>query len=175
MCVDRGAFCRPVWDRVDEELLAVNKDPQQFPQRGSWPWAQRAHGRPAPPPMTAEEAIAAAAAEGLELVRSSDSRTGFRSVRAINSKYSVKVREGGKWRYNEVEMRKSMPRVALPKDISEHDFKPWLVYDLHRYYFFQGLSSSGALLLLAHFGPGKIAVEEDEVLLGDVQVILQRD
>ena len=30
---------------------------------------------------------------------------------------------------------------------------------------FQGLSTSGALLLLAQFGPGEIAVEEDEVLL----------
>ena len=38
-----------------------------------------------------------------------------------------------------------------------------------RYYFFEGLSFSGALLLLAQFGPGEIAVEEDEVLLGDVQ------
>ena len=43
------------------------------------------------------------------------------------------------------------------------------IFDLHRYYFFQGLSTSGALLLLAQFGPGEIAVQEDEVLLGDVQ------
>ena len=54
-------------------------------------------------------------------------------------------------------------------DVSQDDFEPWLVVDLHQFYFFQGLSTSGALLLLAQFGPGEIAVEEDEVLLGDVQ------
>ena len=77
-------------------------------------------------------------------------------------------REGGEWKYDEAEMRKSMPHVALPNDISPGDFEPWLLFDLHRYYFFQGLSTSGALLLLAQFGPGEIAVQEDEVLLGDV-------
>ena len=43
------------------------------------------------------------------------------------------------------------------------------IFDLHRYYFFQGLSTSGALLLLAQFGPGKIAVEENEVILPVMQ------
>lgn len=79
-------------------------------------------------------------------------------------------REGGEWKYNEVEMRKSVPYVALPQDISPHDFESWLIFDLHRYYFFHGLSTSGALLLLAQFGPGEIAIEEDEVLLSDVQI-----
>ena len=77
--------------------------------------------------------------------------------------------EGGEWKYNEVEMRASMPQVALPTDITPLDFEPWQVYDLHRYYFFQGLSASGALLLLAQFGPGDMAVEKDEVLLPVVQ------
>ena len=62
-----------------------------------------------------------------------------------------------------------MPHVALPKEITEGDFETWLIYDLHRYYFFQGLSTSGALMLLVMFGPGEIAIEEDEELLGDVQ------
>ena len=77
--------------------------------------------------------------------------------------------EGGEWKYDEVGIRKSMPHVALPMDNSPDDFEPWHIVDLHRYYFFQGLSTSGALLLLAQFGPGKLAVEEDEVVLGDVQ------
>ena len=78
-------------------------------------------------------------------------------------------REGGEWKYDEAKMRKSMPHVALPKEVSAGDFESWLIFDLHRYYFFQGLSTSGALLLLAQYGPGELAVEEDEVLLGDVQ------
>ena len=46
----------------------------------------------------------------------------------------------------------------------------WHLVDLHRYYFFQGLSTTGALLLLAQYGPGELAVQEDEVLLGDVEL-----
>ena len=69
----------------------------------------------------------------------------------------------------EWKLRKSMPHVAMPMDISAPDFEPWQITDPHRYYFFQGLSASGALLLLAQFGPGEIAVQEDEVLLPVVQ------
>jgi len=78
-------------------------------------------------------------------------------------------REGGEWKYDDVAIRKSMPHVAIPQDNSPDDFDSWHIVDLHRYYFFQGLSTSGALLLLTQFGPGEIAVEEDEVVLGDVQ------
>ena len=78
--------------------------------------------------------------------------------------------EGGEWKYDEFELRKSLPHVALPNDSSPDDFEPWHIVDLHRYYFFQGLSTSGALLLLAQFGPGEIALQEDEVLIGDVQM-----
>jgi len=77
--------------------------------------------------------------------------------------------EGGEWKYDEAELRKSIPHVTLPKENTADDFQSWHIVDLHQYYFFQGLSTSGALLLLAQFGPGEIAVEEDEMLLGDVQ------
>ena len=62
-----------------------------------------------------------------------------------------------------------MPHVALSKDMTPGDISSNEIYDLHRYYFFQGLSASGALLLLAQIGPGELAIEEDEELLGDVQ------
>lgn len=73
--------------------------------------------------------------------------------------------EGGEWKYDEVNM--PSPHVSLAKDISQEDlvYDPAQVYDLHRYYFFLGLSTSGALLLLAQFGPGEIAVQKTEVLL----------
>ena len=80
-------------------------------------------------------------------------------------------REGGEWRYDEYRVRRSMPHVAQPKGFSPHDLEAWHIVDLHRYYFFQGLSTTGALLLLAQVGPGEIAVEEDEVLVGDVQLV----
>jgi len=76
---------------------------------------------------------------------------------------------GGEWKYDEDALRKEIPPVALPKDMYPEEFEAWHILDLHRYYFFHGLSTSGALLLLAQFGPGEIAVETDEVLLGDVQ------
>ena len=75
----------------------------------------------------------------------------------------------GEWQFDEVNLRNHVPHVALAKGVTDAVFDPSQIYDLHKYYFFQGLSTSGALLLLAQFGPGEIAVQEDEVLLGDVQ------
>jgi len=72
--------------------------------------------------------------------------------------------EEGEWKYDEAALRKSMPNIALPQDSSPNDFEPWHILDLHRYYFIQGLSTSGALMLLAMFGPGEFAVEEDVML-----------
>ena len=72
-------------------------------------------------------------------------------------------RTRGEWTVDEDYMW--MPNVALPKDVTQLDFDPWQIYDLHRYYFFLGLSTSGALLLLTQFGPGEIAIQNDEVLL----------
>mmetsp|Transcript_10579 Transcript_10579/g.13763 ORF Transcript_10579/g.13763 Transcript_10579/m.13763 type:complete len:381 (+) Transcript_10579:2186-3328(+) len=55
--------------------------------------------------------------------------------------------------------------VALPKYASLSDFDMWQIYDLHKYYFFLGLSTSGALLLLVQLGPGQIAIQKDEKVL----------
>ena len=52
-----------------------------------------------PQPLTAEEARAAAAAEGLELVPSSSSETGFRSVVKHGGKYQAQIKENGKTRH----------------------------------------------------------------------------
>jgi len=72
--------------------------------------------------------------------------------------------EDGKWVYDEDNM--SMPNVALPTDVDFDTSEFYAqVYDLHRYYFFLGLSTSGALLLLAQLGPGEIAVQKSEVLI----------
>lgn len=73
-------------------------------------------------------------------------------------------RENGEWVYDEDNM--PMPVVALPieVDFGSPEFYA-IVYDLHRYYFFLGLSTSGALLLLAQMGPGEIAVQKSEILL----------
>jgi uncharacterized membrane protein YphA (DoxX/SURF4 family) len=71
--------------------------------------------------------------------------------------------EGGHWKYIEDNM--SMPHVVLPSDVLPNDLDPEQIYNLHRYYFYMGISTSGALLLLAQFGPGEIAVQKDEVIL----------
>jgi hypothetical protein len=52
-----------------------------------------------PRPLTADEARAAAAAEGLELVPSSSGQTGFKGVRKKDGRYDVLIRENGKQRY----------------------------------------------------------------------------
>jgi hypothetical protein len=56
---------------------------------------------PAPQPLTADEARAAAAAEGLELVPSSRSETGFKGVTKSHGKYTAQVweKEKDKLRY----------------------------------------------------------------------------
>ena len=70
--------------------------------------------------------------------------------------------EGGEWKYDE---DMPWPNVSLPDGVSPVDFSMAQILDLHRYYFFLGLSTSGALLLLAQFGPGEIAVQTDELIL----------
>lgn len=64
--------------------------------------------------------------------------------------------KGGHW---EIKPIMSMPSVALPSDINVSDLDLWQIYDLHRYYFFLGLSTSGALLILSQFDPGEISVQ----------------
>lgn len=68
----------------------------------------------------------------------------------------------GEWKYED---NMSIPNVALPKDVSSYGLTDEVLYNLHRYYFFLGLSTSGALLLLAQFGPGEIAMQKNEALL----------
>lgn len=73
-------------------------------------------------------------------------------------------RENGEWVYDEDNM--SMPHVALPTDVNFGSPEFYAhIYDLHRYYFFLGISTSGALLLLAQFGPGEIAIQKSEILI----------
>lgn len=75
----------------------------------------------------------------------------------------IRIKDG-EWKYIEENM--TMPHVVLTTDdILSSDFDEEQIYYLHRYYFFLGLSTSGALLLLAQFGPGKIAVQKDEIIL----------
>ena len=54
---------------------------------------------PVPPPLSADEARAAAAAEGLELVPSSSSETGFKGVRKKDNKFEGRIQENGRKRY----------------------------------------------------------------------------
>jgi len=73
-----------------------------------------------------------------------------------------------KWKYDEDSLFKQYTvQLALSSDAAPGNFviDPQVIYDMHRYYFFLGLSTSGALLLLAQFGPGAIAVQKNEVLL----------
>jgi len=75
--------------------------------------------------------------------------------------------KGGEWVYNVTSERNyKLPVAVLPSDFEVYaDMGPERIYELHRYYFFLGLSTSGALLLLAQYGPGQIAVQKDEMLL----------
>lgn len=73
--------------------------------------------------------------------------------------------EGGLWKVNETMMW--IPSVVFKN--TEADIDPWIIYELHKYYFFLGISTSGALLLLTQFGPGKIAIQKNEIILPVVQ------
>ena len=72
--------------------------------------------------------------------------------------------ETGEWKVDEVNIW--MPNFTMSDNMKhESDFDPWQAFGLHRYYFFLGISTSGALLLLAKYGPGKMALQKDEQLL----------
>ena len=47
--------------------------------------------------------------------------------------FTLVWREGGAWKFDEAELRRSMPHVELPDDVSENDMTSWMVVDLHRY------------------------------------------
>jgi len=80
--------------------------------------------------------------------------------------------EGWEFKVDEQNMHWNIAlrNIALPHGYEPDDMSPWMIYNWHRYYFFLGLSTSGALLLLAQFGPGDIAVQKDEVLLPVVSI-----
>jgi len=67
------------------------------------------------------------------------------------------VRYEGGWKVNEVRMW--YPSVVSKN--TEINVDPWDIYELHKYYFFLGISTSGALLLLTQLGPGKIAIHKE--------------
>jgi len=71
-------------------------------------------------------------------------------------------RVDGEWVYDD---DMPIPNVSLPEGISLADLAPEQIYALHRYYFFLGISTSGALLLLAQLGPCGFAVQKNEILL----------
>jgi len=68
---------------------------------------------------------------------------------------------GGEWKYAEDKMK--MPNVVVSEEIGYADFDNEIIYDLHKYYFFLGVSTSGALLLLAQFGPGAVGVQKSRI------------
>ena len=67
----------------------------------------------------------------------------------------------GEWKLRDM----PMPNVVLPEGTTMSPDDLWKVYDLHKYYFFLGMSTSGALLILTQFGPGDIALQKDELIL----------
>lgn len=74
-------------------------------------------------------------------------------------------RQDGEWKY-----KRSMPlpSFSVHDDYSRFDVEPSVIYALHRYYFFLGISTTAGLLFLTMNGPGKIAVQNDEVILPQV-------
>ena len=77
------------------------------------------------------------------------------------------------WLYVGAKSMAELPPMAdqpYVEDVDTSRLEPWHIVDMHRYFFFQGVSTTGALLLLAVHGPGEVAVEEAEQLLPDAQV-----
>jgi len=70
-------------------------------------------------------------------------------------------RAEGEWKLRDM----PMPNVELAEGVTLSSDDLWEVYGLHAYYFFLGLSTSGALLLLTQLGPGEIAVQKNEVII----------
>jgi len=74
-------------------------------------------------------------------------------------------RQDGEWKYQK---NMPLPTFSVTNDISRFDVDPSLIYDLHRYYFFLSMSTTAGLLLLTMTGPGKVAVQNDEIILPQV-------
>ena len=69
------------------------------PPRRPRPCPASIHGGGGGRELTADEARATAAAEGLELVPSAKSKTGFKGVSKNGGKYKVEIKENGKLRF----------------------------------------------------------------------------
>eukprot|EP00316_Scyphosphaera_apsteinii_P001556 CAMPEP_0119301416 /NCGR_PEP_ID=MMETSP1333-20130426/3203_1 /TAXON_ID=418940 /ORGANISM="Scyphosphaera apsteinii, Strain RCC1455" /LENGTH=310 /DNA_ID=CAMNT_0007303487 /DNA_START=200 /DNA_END=1132 /DNA_ORIENTATION=+ len=69
------------------------------------------------------------------------------------------------WRFMGAQTLAELPPVPYIESLDLSRVEPRHVVDIHRYLFFQGLSTTGALLLLALYGPGELAVEEHEAIL----------
>lgn len=69
------------------------------------------------------------------------------------------------WAYRGVTRRSQLPQAYWNSPIIGEigaGVAPDQYCDLHQYFFFQGVSTTGALLLLAYHGPGDHAVQSDE-------------
>ena len=77
---------------AEAAALAYARDAREHGVEAREQVAPRAAGQD----LTAEEAVAQAAAEGLELVRSTTSRSGYRGVHVHRSHFEARLRRGGK-------------------------------------------------------------------------------
>jgi hypothetical protein len=98
LCYARHIRAERVVAEAAEERVAVSDDAQveEVVDEAQEQEAGEEVMAAGPQPLTADEAKAAAAAEGLELVLSSLSSTGFKGVRNDHGKYRVEVWENGK-------------------------------------------------------------------------------
>jgi hypothetical protein len=103
---DKGKFAARIWENGTQRRLGTFATPEEAAlcyarhagaERAAKEAAEaRSEGLQ---PFTADEARAAAAAEGLELVPSSSNETGFKCVRKDKGKYSAQIKENGKVRH----------------------------------------------------------------------------
>jgi len=103
---DKGKFAARIWENGTQRRLGTFATPEAAAlcyarhagaERAAKEAAEaRSEGLQ---PFTADDARAAAAAEGLELVPSSSNETGFKCVRKDKGKYSAQIKENGKVRH----------------------------------------------------------------------------
>jgi hypothetical protein len=97
LCFARRVVARRLKRRAVAEAAEARDDGPQLKRRAAAE-AGEATGD-GPQPLTADEARAAAAAEGLELEPSSSNETGFKGVKKRGSKYVANIKENSKLRH----------------------------------------------------------------------------